>query len=135
MYRLMKLVTLTALITPAVAGDLPVSMQGKLLSIISRTCGGNGKVDCQHDPALAKGFGENNDPSSKFAWGTNEAQIKALRAQNKLVICPKVELLSKGAAIAIVEEDGKPAIYVHLENLKSSGVVLNDAFMKMSKKL
>ena len=120
---------------PLTAGDLPPAVQAKFLGIISRSANCGGKVDCHFDPTLSKGLGADNDPSSKVAWGTNEAQVKALKAEGKLVICPSLDLLPKGGSIAIVEEDNKPQIYLHLKNITLSGVTVSDAILKIGKKL
>jgi hypothetical protein len=53
--------------------------------------------------------------------------------KGKLIICPKLEWLPKGGSIAIVEEGGKPAIYLHMQNIGASGVTLSDAVLKIGK--
>lgn len=131
---LLSLLFLVAFV-PVNAGDVPPATQAKLLIIISRSAGSGGKVDCQFDPILAKGFGADNDASSKIAWGTTESQVKSLKASGKLVVCSSLDLLPKGGSIAIVEEDGKPQIYLHMGNINASKVPLSDTILKIGKKL
>ena len=40
-----------------------------------------------------------------------------------------------GGSIAVVEEGGKPQIYLHMGNLAASGVTLSDAVLKIGKRL
>jgi hypothetical protein len=47
---------------------------------------------------------------------------------------PKVELLSKGAALALVEEGGKMVFYLHYQNLSASGQTVSDTVLRAAKK-
>ena len=38
-----------------------------------------------------------------------------------------------GGCIAIIEEGGKPAIYLHMQNINASGVALSEAILKIGK--
>ena len=46
-----------------------------------------------------------------------------------------LEFFLLGACIAIVEEAGKPQLYLHSANTKASGVTVSDAIMKIAKKI
>ena len=51
------------------------------------------------------------------------------------MIVPRLAWLKHGGggAIAIVEEGGKPQIYINASNVKASGMALSDTIIKMSK--
>jgi hypothetical protein len=74
-------------------------------------------------------------PGFKFAWGSSEPEVRALKAQNRFIICPNSDWLKSGASIAIVLEAGKPELYLHAANAKASGVTVPDAIGKIAKKL
>jgi hypothetical protein len=74
-------------------------------------------------------------PGFKMAWAASEAEVKALKAAGKLVIVPELPWLKLGGSLAIVEEEGKPQIYISPANVKTSGMALSDTIVKMSKKL
>jgi hypothetical protein len=91
-----------------------------------------------NDPALKKSLEDSGisvGPGFKFAWGMSEGEVRALKAQERFVICPNVEWLKSGAAIAIVQEEGKPSLYLHAANAKASGVAIPDAIAKIAKKI
>ncbi len=73
-------------------------------------------------------------PGFKMAWAATEAEVKPLKAAGKLVIVPKLAWLKLGGAIALIEEDGKPQIYINPANIKASGMTLSDTIVKMAKK-
>jgi hypothetical protein len=119
------------------AGELPGEVQAKFIKILCSSAGSAGKVVCR-DLALAGELGKvgvTADPGSKVAWAGSEAEVKALKGGGKMVICGKLEWLPAGGAIAIVEEGGKPQIYLHMGNIAASGVTLSDAVLKIGKKL
>jgi len=136
----MKLkITLLALIlgsfsTWAPAGDLPPEIAAKLIKIIATATGG--KVSCR-DAAMKtalEGAGITVDADSKIVWATNPVEIKMLRSQNRLVITGNKSYLTSGAGIAIVEDGGKPKIFIHQPNIAASGVTLSDAIYKVGEK-
>ena len=126
---------LTAL--PVLGGDLPPEIQAKFIKILASSAGSAGKVACKDGGVMAElaKLGFANDPGSKVAWGSSEGEVKAFKGGGKLVICGKLEWLPAGGAIAIVEEGGKPQIYLHMGNIAGSGVTLSDAVLKIGKKL
>jgi len=118
-------------------GDLPVPIQAKFIRILASSAGSAGKVNCGN-AALAEELGKvgvSPDPGSKVAWASTEAEVKGLKTAGKLVICPKVEWLSSGGSVAIVEEGGKPQIYLHIGHITESGITLADSVLKIGKKL
>jgi hypothetical protein len=110
------------------AGDVPVDIAARFVKIVSSS-----HVACK-DAAMATALGPAVDPASKFAWGASESEVKALKAAGKCVITSKVEWLASGGSIAIVEEGGKPQMYIHSGNVAASGVTLPDAVLKVSKR-
>ena len=120
-----------------VGGDLPVPLQAKFIRILASSAGSAGKENCGN-AALVDELGKvgvSPDPGSKVAWASTEAEVKGLKAAGKLVICPKVEWLPSGGSVAIVEEAGKPQIYLHIGHITESGVTLADSVLKIGKKI
>jgi hypothetical protein len=110
------------------------------LKLVSNSVGeaSKGKVDCL-DAKISEELqksGVTVDPTAKVAYAENVVQVRTLESVGKLVICADKALFKEGATIAVVKEDGKPAIYVdnaHQQALQKAGVVLSDTFMKMAK--
>ena len=122
---------------PLFGGDLPPDVQAKFIKILASSAGSAGKVACRDSSVEAElnKAGIAQDPGSKVAWAASEREVKALKAAGKMVICGHLEWLPVGGAIAIVEEGGKPQIYLHMGNIAGSGVSLSDAVLKIGKKL
>ncbi len=118
--------------TWAPAADLSVA--AKLVKIIATATGG--KVSCRDAAmkAALEGVGVTVDGDSKIVWATNPMEVKMARSQNRLVVTGNKSLLGNGAAIAIVEEGGKPKIYLQQANITASGVTLSDAIYKVGAK-
>jgi hypothetical protein len=118
-------------------GDLPTAIQAKFVKVLCAASGSPGKVACANgDFAGALGAtGVTADPGSRVAWAASEGEVGKLKAAGKMVIVPKLEWLSKGGSIAVVEEEGKPAIYMHMGNISASGVTLADSVLKIGKRL
>jgi hypothetical protein len=136
-----KCITLTAIALVSgvsmLAGDLTPDIQAKFVKILATSAGSPGKVDCSNaglNAELGK-VGMAHDPGSRVAWASSEGEVKSLKAAGKLVLCGKLEWLAAGGSIAVVEENGKPQIYLHMGNISASKVVLSDAVLKIGKKL
>lgn len=115
------------------AQEIQSDLMAGLLKELAKLAGSPGKVATSRTSLkadLAK-LGVRIDGGATLAYATNEEDVKAMKAARKLVVCDKLELLRKGAAIAIVEEDGKPTVYLHMRNMRNSGVTLPDASMKL----
>jgi len=119
------------------AGELPPELQAKFVKILANNAGSVGKVACKNATLAAKlgEIGMAVDPGAKVAWASSEAEVGALKGAGKMVICGALEWLPKGGAIAVVEEGGKPQIYLHMGNIAASGVTLSDAVLKIGKRL
>jgi hypothetical protein len=120
--------------TWAPAGDLPPEVAAKLIKIIATATGG--KVSCRDSAmkAALEGAGVTVDGDSKIVWATNPVEIKMLKSQNRLVITGNKNLLAQGASIAIVEDGGKPKIFLNQPAITASGVTLSDAIYKVGEK-
>lgn len=118
------------------AGDLPAAVQAKFVKILCAAAGSPGKVACKDSEVLAEleKIGVAHDAAAKVAWGKG-GEVKALKAAGKFVICAKLDDLPAGGAIAVVEEGGKPQIYLHMGNIAASGVTLADSVLKIGKRL
>ena len=117
------------------AQDLTPETQAKFLKILLSSTGQFGFA-CADAAFKAKleASGLAVSPGFKMAWAATEAEVKPLKAAGKLVIVPKLAWLKLGGAIALVEEDGKPQIYLSAGNVKASGMTLSDTIVKMAKK-
>ena len=110
-------------------------LMAKFIKVIASNSGSSGKVDIK-DADLAKALGGMEvavDKSAKVAYATTEAEVKALAASGKLVICNRLALLPEGGSIAIVEEEGKPAIYLHTGHIQQSGAKVSASILKIGR--
>lgn len=117
------------------SGDLPPEFQGRFVKILVKSANLPAKIACTDAaliPELQKG-GLEIAADAQIAWANNAADVKKYKGMGKLVICSSVELLSAGGAIAVIEEGGKPSIYVHKANLQASGVTMSDSIFKIAK--
>jgi hypothetical protein len=117
------------------AQELAPETQAKFLKILLSSTGQFGFA-CADTAFKAKleASGLSVAPGFKMAWAASEGEVKSLKAAGKLVIVPKLAWLKLGGSIAIVEEDGKPQIYINMANVKASGMTLSDTIVKISKK-
>jgi hypothetical protein len=119
------------------AQDLSPDVQAKFVKTLVSATGQFGFA-CNNDPDLKKALeavGVSVAPGFKLAWAATEAEVKTLRADGRLVVVPKLAWLKLGAGIAIVEEEGKPQLYLHMANVKASNLNIPDAIIKIAKKL
>jgi len=115
--------------------DLPPATQAKFLKMLITSTGQFGFA-CT-DPGLKpqlEASGVSVSPGFLMAWAASEAEAKALKTAGKMVIVPKRAWLKAGGSIALVDEDGKPTIYLNMANVKASGLHLSDAIIQMAKK-
>ena len=118
------------------AQSAPVDTQAKFLKVLLSSSGQFGFA-C-NDEVLKKkleDMGVSVGPGFKYAWGSSEPEVRALKAQGRFIICPNVDWLKSGGCIAIVEEGGKPQLYLSTANTKASGVTVSDAIIKIAKKI
>jgi len=114
----------------------PLELETKFVKVLLASNGQFGFA-C-NDPALKAKLeeaGVSVGPGFKFAWGSSEPEVRALKAQNRFIVCPTLDWLKSGGCLAIVEEDGRPQLYLHVANTKASGVTLSDAISKIAKKM
>lgn len=119
------------------AEDLAPDVLAKFVKTLVSSTGQFGFA-CNNDPLLKKSLeaaGVSVSPGFKLAWAATEAEVKTLKADGRLVVVPKLAWLKLGAGIAIVEEGGKPQLYLHMANVKASGMTLPDTIIKIAKKL
>lgn len=118
------------------AADLPPAIQAKFVKILAAAAGSPGKVICKDSDVMGEleKLGVSQDAGSKVAWAKS-GEVAGLKAAGKFVICSKLDDLPKGGSIAIVEEGGKPQIYLHMGNIAASGVTLSDSVLKIGKRL
>lgn len=114
------------------AGELAPEVAAKLIKIIASATGG--KISCRDSgmKAALEAAGITVDGDSKLVWATNPVEIKMLRG--RLVIVGRKEFLSAGAGIALVEDGGKPKIYLNQAAITASGVTMPDAIYKVGEK-
>lgn len=126
---------LSLCLTPLFAGEVPANLKARVAKGILASSGVT-SVICS-DATLASEFQKAGMTvgDSKVAYGADTAEVKALAAKGKLVICGSVADLSAGGSLAIVEEGGKPKVYLHMGNVAKSGVVLGDLVLKIATKL
>ena len=136
MKKFLLLIIAMLFIVPAFA--LPPDVNAKFVKILAASAQSSGVVACK-DAAVAaelEKLGVRIDASAKVAWAASAGEVKALKAAGgKLVICGDLNQLPLGGSIAIVEEGGKPAIYLHMGNIGASGATLSDAVFKIGKRL
>jgi hypothetical protein len=138
MHRSLFGLALAGLVSGAlVGGELPPELQAKFIKILASNAGSAGKVACKNAALAAKlsEVGMSVDAGAKVAWASSEGEVASQKAAGKMVICGFLEWLPKGGSIAVVEEGGKPQIYLHMGNIAASGVTLGDAVLKIGKRL
>ena len=118
------------------AQGVSLDTEAKFLKVLLSTTGQFGFA-C-NDQGLTKKLeemGVSVGPGFKLAWGSSEMEVRALRAQDRFVVCPSLDWLKSGACMAIVEEEGRPQLYLHTGNAKVIGMPLPDAILKIAKKI
>lgn len=133
-----RILSLSALLLLAGSLQAQISpeLRAKFIKVIATNASSAGRVAIK-DPVLVKALealGVTADDTAKVAYATTEAEVKALAGPGRLVVCPELELLPKGASIAIVEEGGRPTVYLHAGNLNASGVKVSAAILSIGKR-
>jgi len=129
-----KAAVMFLLMTSAFAGDLTPKVQAKLIQILANSAASANRVACRDSEVTAAltEIGASIDATSRVSWAGSAEEVKALKG--KLIICGKLEWLALGGSIAIVEEGGRPQIYLHMGNIAASGVTLGEGVLKIGKK-
>ncbi|MDP2875855.1 MAG: hypothetical protein Q8O00_06690 [Holophaga sp.] len=120
---------------PLQGGDLPPEFQARFIKILIKSANLPPKIICVDAPLVAElqKAGIEAAADVQIAWASNAADVKKYKAAGKLVICSQIALLSQGGSIAVIEEGGKPAIYLHKANLDASKVTMADSIFKIAK--
>lgn len=114
------------------AGELPLPIAAKLLLIISKGGGENGRVATKNADMiveLTKLGGEVN-MAGKIAWATSAEEVKLYSMQRKCVVANDPKYAGMGAALMIYEDGGRPKIAINQKAVQFSGVALSDAIVK-----
>jgi len=117
------------------AQESALDTQAKFVKVLLSSTGQFGFA-C-NEPALKaklESMGVSVGPGFKLAWGSSEPEVRALKAQGRFIVCPSAEWLKSGACLALVDEGGKPQLYMSPANVKASGVTLSDAIARIAKK-
>ena len=132
-----QLIAFSILVSTAMAATPSVSAAEltPFLKVITASAGAPGRIACRDiDLSMQlKKDGLSPDARSPVAWAASAGQVASYLAEGKLVVAGDAALLSQGAAIAIVKEQGKPVILVSSKNVAASGVTLSDALRKLAK--
>lgn len=117
------------------AGDeIPPNLMAKIVVSLSRMAG-HPKCVASSDAMLnveLKKLGVKLDKTSPVVVASSEDEVKRLHAEKKLVICENLMWLPKGAAIAVVGEEDKPTIYLHLRHIDETGIKFSKELFSLS---
>ncbi len=133
MKRMLPIVLALAAAFGLQAQTAPLEVEAKFLKVLLTSTGQFGFA-CNDETLKAKleEMGVSVGPGFKIAWATSEAEVKALKAQNRFILCANASWLRLGACLAVVDEGGRPKLYMHPENVKASGVTLPDNIVKIA---
>lgn len=115
--------------------DVGPDLQAKFLKVIAHHASSKNRVAAS-DPAIKaelEKHGVSIEGGANVAFAASEEELKTLVAARKIVVCAHIEWLPQGASIAIVEENGKPAIYMHTGNLEATGVKVAPAILRIGR--
>ena len=136
MIRLLLLLVLSLSGLFIQAGDLPIAIRAKFMKVVASNipaCGGKVAV---RDSDMADALLDNSldlSPKSILAWATSAEELSEYVSAKKVVVVGQLDWLKRGACIAIVEEGGKPCIYISKERVAATGVTLSESLMKVGK--
>lgn len=122
--------------TVLAAQGTPLEVQAKFVKVLL-TASGQFGFAC-NDPALKsklEALGISVGPGFKFAWAMSDAEVVALKVQDRFIVCPNVDWFKHGACLAVVQEEGRPQLYLSVANVKASGVTVPEAIVKIAKKM
>jgi hypothetical protein len=124
--------TLAVLALPLAGGELPVPAAAKLLALISRGAGENGRITCKNAEMVAElgKIGSEVNAASRVAWATTAEEVRMFTLQRKCVVANDPKFLSAGAGVVICEDGGKPKLMLNTRAISASGVTLSDQIVK-----
>jgi hypothetical protein len=122
--------------TVLAAQGAPLEVEAKFVKILVTSMGQFGFA-CNDDALKARleGMGISVGPGFKFAWAMSDAEVMALKAQGRFIVCPNPDWFKHGACMAVTQEEGRPQLFMSVANVKASGVVLPEAIAKIAKKM
>jgi len=132
--RFLLLPILLCALSPLSGTELARPTVAKFLKLLLQSMGGK-PVAC-NDKELAgelAALGVPMSPEAKCVWMDADKDLPRLLKEGRMVICGSRPALAAGAAMALVAEEGRPAIYVNPKALASSGVSLPDHILKIAK--
>lgn len=121
------------MLVPA-AAELPAPTTARLLNLISKGAGENGRVAC-NDAALAAELakvGSETTTASRVAWAATPGEVKMLSMGRKCVVTNDPRLFSQGAAVAVYEDGGRVKVAINQKAVAQSGVTLSDQILKVA---
>ena len=130
--RALLTIGLSLVAMAAQAGDLAPDVASKFIKIIASTTGG--KVFTR-DPGMKSSLeaaGVTVDASAKVYWCTTPSEVKMAAQQRRLCVVGHSGLLGAGAAVALIEDGGRPKIMINKTAVDASGVSLPDMIFKVS---
>jgi len=92
-------------------------------------------VACEETALLAELLkrGVRPNPVSPVAWASTVEDL--IRFKGKLILCEHLDWLQRGASIALIEEEGRPAVYLNEANIQASGVQLPESVLHFGRKV
>lgn len=117
--------------------EVPPPLLAKIVRILANRVGAQGRIACTERVMAAElaRLGMTIDPESMVAWGGSLAEVKALRPTRKLILCGRMDLLPPGGCIAIVVEDDRPTIYLHMRHLGDGKVLIPPDLYEISRRI
>lgn len=106
--------------------EVPAPLLAKIIKVLAGKVGSHGRVSCSDarvGDELVK-LGVVLDAESPVAWARTLTEVRALHATRKLIICGRLDFLPPGGCLAIVVEDERPAIYIHMRHIGQSKVLI-----------
>ena len=117
------------------AQGAPLDIQAKFVKVLLSSTGQFGFA-C-NEPGLKarlEAMGVSVGPGFKLAWGSTEPEVRALKAQGRFILCPNPDWLKAGASLAILDDGGRPELFMDPANVKASGIVLPDAIAHLARR-
>lgn len=130
-----RVILLSGLCSLLQAGDaIPTELMGKIVASLAKLTGSPKRVACS-DGSITRALvplGLKVEGDATVAYCTSESETIKAYAAKKVVITNDLNLLPKGGSIAIVAEDGKPSIYLHLRHLEATGAPISPGLFKIT---
>lgn len=127
-------------VVPGYASDpeeVPAPILAKIVRILAVRAGSQGRIACTDSRLTGelRKLGVQIDPDSMVAWAGTLGEVKALHPTRRLILCGRLDFLPAGGSIAIVIEEERPAIYLHMRHLGDSKVLIPPDLYDMSTRM